>query len=51
MYQLLGRQVSYDDLGTNYCDERDGAARQKQLIRHLKHLGYEVALQPVPPAA
>jgi transposase len=50
-YHLLERKVSYHDLGANFFDERDRAALQKQLVRRLEHLGYEVALHPAPPAA
>jgi transposase len=50
-FHLLQRQVSYHDLGTNFFDERDRDALQKRLVRRLEHLGYELALQPSPPAA
>ncbi len=50
-YHLLERKVSYHDLGANFFDERDRAALQKQLVRRLEHLGFEVALHPAPPAA
>ena len=49
--KLLERKVSYQDLGANFFDERDRAALQNQLVRHLERLRYDVALHPAPPAA
>src|SRR5262249_45614202 len=42
---------SFQDRGTNVFDERDRQALPQQLVRRLEHLGYDVALQPSPPAA
>jgi transposase len=52
VYVLLTRkQEGYQDLGTNYFDERDRQAVQRRLVRRLEALGYTVALQPITPAA
>jgi transposase len=46
MYHLLRDHESYQDLGGNYFDERDRQFVQKQLVRRLERLGYQVELQP-----
>jgi transposase len=52
VYVLLIRQhEGYQDLGTNYFDERDRQAVQRRLVRRLEALGYSVSLQPTTPAA
>jgi transposase len=52
VYALLTRQLEgYQDLGTNYFDERDRQAVQRRLVRRLEALGYTVALQPITPVA
>jgi transposase len=50
-FHLFQRHVAYEDLGANFFDEHERAALQKRLVRRLEHLGYQVALQPSPPAA
>lgn len=45
-YHLLDQQISYEELGGNYFDERDRQATEKRLVRRLEQLGYQVALQP-----
>jgi transposase len=45
-YHVLDRQVSYEELGGNYLDERDRQATEKRLVRRLEKLGYRVELQP-----
>jgi transposase len=51
IYHLLRDHESYQDLGGNYFDERDRQAVQKQLIRRLERLGYQVELQPLAQAS
>jgi transposase len=51
IYHLLDRQVSYQELGGNFFDERDRHATQKRLVRRLEQLGFQVELQPIPQAA
>src|SRR5436305_14946980 len=43
---LLDQQVSSEELGGNYVDERDRQATEKRLVQRLEKLGYEVSLQP-----
>jgi transposase len=50
-FHLLQRHVAYQDLGANFFDEHEREALQTRLVRRLEHLGYQVALQPSPPAA
>jgi transposase len=47
IYHLLRDHESYQDLGGNYFDERDRQVVQKQLIRRLERMGYQVELQPL----
>ena len=47
IYHLLRDHSSYHDLGGNYFDERDQQVVQKQLIRRLERMGYQVELQPL----
>lgn len=47
IYHLLSQQQSYEDLGSNYFDERDRQQTEKRLVRRLEKLGYQVQLQPV----
>jgi transposase len=47
IYYVLRDRATYQDLGSNYFDERDQHAIQKQLVRRLERLGYHVDLQPV----
>jgi transposase len=47
IYHVLRDRATYQDLGSNYFDERDQHAIQKQLVRRLERLGYHVDLQPV----
>ncbi len=47
IYHLLRDHSSYHDLGGNYFDERDRQVVQKQLIRRLERMGYQVELQPL----
>jgi transposase len=45
IYHMLNRNVSYQELGGNYFDERDRQAIEKRLVRRLEKLGYHVELQ------
>jgi transposase len=47
IYHLLSQQTSYEELGSNYFDERDRQNMEKRLVRRLEKLGYQVELQPV----
>jgi transposase len=47
IYQLLDQQISYEELGSNFFDERDRKATQKRLVKRLEQLGYQVSLQEV----
>jgi transposase len=51
IYHLLHDHEHYQDLGANYFDERDRQGIQKQLIRRLERLGYQVELQPLEQAS
>ena len=47
----LSQHQSYEELGSNYVDERDRHNTEKRLVRRLEKLGYHVELHPVAPAA
>jgi transposase len=47
IYHVLRDRSTYQDLGSSYFDERDRQAVQKQLVRRLERMGYQVELQPV----
>jgi transposase len=51
VYHVLVEDTDYQELGGNYFDERDRQAVQKQLVRRLEQLGYDVTLAPTSPAA
>lgn len=46
-YHVLSKKEPYDDLGSNYFDERDRVRVEKRLSRRLERLGYKVTLKPV----
>lgn len=46
IYHLLSQRMSYEELGSNYFDERDRQNMEKRLVRRLEKLGYQVELQP-----
>jgi transposase len=50
-FHLLQRHIPYQELGANFFDEHERDALQHRLVRRLERLGYQVALQPSPPAA
>ena len=51
IYHLLAEDVDYKEIGGNYFDERGRQAIQRQLVRRLEKMGFEVALTPTSPAA
>lgn len=44
IYYLLTRGTRYEDLGVRYLEERNRAAIQRQALRQLARLGYDVSL-------
>lgn len=46
VYALLTSGEPFDDLGTNYFDQRDVEQVKRRLTRRLEQLGYTVTLQP-----
>lgn len=51
IYHVLAEEKDYEDPGGNYFDEWDRQAVQKQLVRRLEKLGYDVTLTPTGPVA
>lgn len=47
LYSILRDRTAYQDLGRNYFDERDRQVVQKQLVRRLERMGYQVELQEI----
>jgi transposase len=47
IYHILRDHTTYEDLGSNYFDERDREGTERRLVRRLQRLGYQVDLQPV----
>lgn len=45
VYYLLTRQESYQDLGSNYFDERERKGVERRLVNRLQSLGYKVSLE------
>ena len=45
-YYLLTRPTKYQDLGANYCDERDREGVKCRAVRRLEQLGFQVTLAP-----
>ena len=45
-YHLLSRGTTYQDLGANYCEERDRRAVERRAVRRLEALGFKVTLEP-----
>ena len=43
-YHLLQRREPYQDLGSNYFDERERGAVARQSVRRLERLGFQVTL-------
>lgn len=44
-YHILSRHQPYQDMGSNYFDERERAAIARQSIRRLEQLGFQVTLR------
>jgi transposase len=44
-YQVLSRKQPYQDLGSNYFDERDRTLVARQSIRRLEQLGFKVTVE------
>ncbi len=51
VYYVLKRQQAYFDLGSNYFEELHRERLQRNLIRRLEKLGYQVTLKALQPAA
>ena len=51
IHRMLSQHQSYEELGSNYFDERNRQQTEKRLVRRLEKLGYQVELQPNSPAA
>jgi transposase len=45
-YHLLQRNVTYEDLGPHYFDERERHRVEHRLVQRLERLGYKVSLEP-----
>jgi transposase len=50
-YHVLQRQQPYQDLGSNYFDERERSAVERQSVRRLEQLGFKVTLETAGEAA
>jgi transposase len=50
-YYVLQRQQPYQDLGSNYFDERERSAIARQSVRRLEQLGFKVTLETAGEAA
>lgn len=46
VYRLLKDGTTYHDLGPNYFDERHASDVVHRAVQRIKHLGYDVTLQP-----
>src|SRR5882762_2919052 len=51
IFHVLQDQKPYQELGSNFFDQRERQAVEKRLVQRLEKLGYDVSLQPVAPAA
>jgi transposase len=49
-FHMLSRHEPYHELGANYFDEQRRHALVNPLTRRIERLGYQVQLEPVPPA-
>lgn len=45
VYHVLKHKQPYQDLGSNYFDERDRTMVARQSVRRLEQLGYTVTLE------
>lgn len=50
-YHLLTEETEYEDLGSQYFDERDRQQVERRLVHRLERLGYQVTLEARDPAA
>ena len=50
-YHVLQRQQPYQDLGSNYFDERERSAVARQSVHRLEQLGFKVTLEAAGEAA
>lgn len=51
IYYMLTRGTHYEDLGVRYLEERNRVAIQRQALRQLQRLGFQVSLTPQGQAA
>jgi transposase len=51
VYYVLERQQAYFDLGSNYFDQLHRQRLERNLVRRLEKLGYQVTLKALQPAA
>lgn len=49
VYRLLTDGTLYEDLGSNYFEERDRRAVERRAVSRLEALGYKVTLEPAAP--
>ena len=47
IYHLLKDQVSYQELGATYLEQRDREHATRQYVKQLERLGHRVSLEPV----
>lgn len=47
IYQMLKNKTSFQDLGADYFDQLDKERLQRQHVRRLEQLGYQVTLTPM----
>lgn len=50
-YHMLRRQTIYQELGSNYFDEREREGVERRLVRRLEGLGYTVTVERAPAVA
>ena len=51
IFHVLRDQKPYEELGSNFFDQRERQAVEKRLVERLEKLGYDVSLQPAAHAA
>jgi transposase len=51
IYQVLARQVSYQELGGDYFDKQNAERQRKRLIRRLEAMGLKVRVETIENAA
>jgi transposase len=50
-YHMLSRRQPYQELGSDYFDQRSKGVKTDWLIKQFNKLGYTVSLEPIPQAA